>query len=87
MAALPNIYKEYNPDVLIADGRNLYTALKVRIPFLDFNREHEFGYAGYTGMLELALTILSPVWDSVRKPASRSGTKFLGIPVTAKQGD
>ncbi len=46
---------------------------KARIPFLDINQEREFGYEGYTGMLELArqlaLTIQSPVWESVRKPA------------------
>ena len=60
-------------DILIAGGRNLYTALKARIPFLDINQEREFGYAGYAGMLELArqlaLTIESPVWAAVRKPA------------------
>ena len=52
---------------------NLYTALKARLPFLDINQEREFGYAGYRGMLELvrqlALTIESPVWASVRTPA------------------
>ena len=46
---------------------------KARTPFLDINQEREFGYEGYTGMLELArqlaLTIQSPVWESVRKPA------------------
>lgn len=51
----------------------MYTALKARIPFLDINQEREFGYAGYVGMLELArqlvLTIDSPVWDAVRRPA------------------
>jgi nitrogenase molybdenum-cofactor synthesis protein NifE len=60
-------------DILIAGGRNLYTALKARIPFLDINQEREFGYAGYAGMLELvrqlALTLEAPVWDKVRKPA------------------
>jgi len=60
-------------DVLIAGGRNMYTALKARIPFLDINQEREFGYAGYTGMVELArqlaLTIESPIWQQVRAPA------------------
>ncbi|KEA62593.1 Nitrogenase FeMo-cofactor scaffold and assembly protein NifE [Marinobacterium lacunae] len=70
---LINIVHEYNADILIAGGRNLYTALKARIPFLDINQEREFGYAGYEGMLELvrqlALTIESPIWSSVREPA------------------
>ena len=60
-------------DILIAGGRNMYTALKARIPFLDINQEREFGYAGYAGMAELArqlaLTIENPIWPALRKPA------------------
>ncbi|MBT0960539.1 nitrogenase iron-molybdenum cofactor biosynthesis protein NifE [Denitromonas iodatirespirans] len=71
--ALLSVYHEYRADILIAGGRNLYTALKARIPFLDINQEREFAYAGYTGMVELArqmaLSIESPVWDAVRRPA------------------
>ena len=68
--ALLGIVKEYQADILIAGGRNMYTALKARIPFLDINQEREFAYAGYTGMVELArqlaLTMESPVWRKVR---------------------
>jgi nitrogenase molybdenum-cofactor synthesis protein NifE len=71
--ALLSTYHTYQADILIAGGRNLYTALKARIPFLDINQEREFGYAGYRGMEELArqlaLSIESPVWSSVRAPA------------------
>jgi len=71
--ALLGVVKEYRADILIAGGRNMYTALKARIPFLDINQEREFGYEGYTGMRELArqlaLTIQSPVWAAVRRPA------------------
>lgn len=71
--ALIGIVKEYGADILIAGGRNMYTALKARIPFLDINQEREFAYAGYTGMVELArqlaLTMESPVWPAVRRPA------------------
>ncbi|MEJ2396559.1 MAG: nitrogenase iron-molybdenum cofactor biosynthesis protein NifE [Candidatus Thiodiazotropha sp.] len=67
------LQEEHDVDVLIAGGRNMYTALKARIPFLDINQEREFGYAGYTGMVELArqlvLTIESPIWQQVRAPA------------------
>ena len=70
---LINIVHEYKADILIAGGRNMYTALKAKIPFLDINQEREFGYAGYEGMLELVrqltLTLESPVWDAVRRPA------------------
>ncbi|MET0116845.1 MAG: nitrogenase iron-molybdenum cofactor biosynthesis protein NifE [Sedimenticola sp.] len=71
--ALINIVRENKVDVLIAGGRNMYTALKARIPFLDINQEREFGYAGYQGMVELArqlvLTIDSPIWPAVREAA------------------
>jgi len=71
--ALLDTIKEYRADLLIAGGRNMYTALKARIPFLDINQEREFGYAGYDGMVELArqlaLTIENPVWPAIRKPA------------------
>jgi len=71
--ALIKVVRDNDVDVLIAGGRNMYTALKARIPFLDINQERDFGYAGYTGMVELArqlvLTIDSPVWESVRTPA------------------
>ena len=75
--ALLKTVEEYRADILIAGGRNMYTALKGRIPFLDINQEREFGYAGYDGMLELVrqlcLTLESPVWDSVRRPAPWAG--------------
>lgn len=71
--ALINIVRENQVDVLIAGGRNMYTALKARIPFLDINQERDFGYEGYQGMVELArqlaLTLESPVWEAVRRPA------------------
>jgi nitrogenase molybdenum-cofactor synthesis protein NifE len=82
--ALIKIVQEQRVDCLIAGGRNLYTALKARIPFLDINQEREFGYEGYTGMLELAkqlcLTIESPIWEAVRRPApwaARRGTAAI----------
>ncbi len=71
--ALLDTIRDYQADLLIAGGRNMYTALKARIPFLDINQEREFGYAGYEGMVELArqlaLTIENPIWPAVRKPA------------------
>ncbi|HEY6895926.1 MAG TPA: nitrogenase iron-molybdenum cofactor biosynthesis protein NifE [Rhodocyclaceae bacterium] len=85
--ALLGVYREYNADILIAGGRNLYTALKARIPFLDINQEREFGYAGYDGMLELvrqlALTLESPVWQQVRDPAPWAPQKAVGQPLAA----
>ncbi|MBI5792216.1 MAG: nitrogenase iron-molybdenum cofactor biosynthesis protein NifE [Rhodocyclales bacterium] len=84
--ALLQAFKDYQADILIAGGRNLYTALKARIPFLDINQEREFGYAGYEGMLELvrqlALTLEAPVWDKVRKPSPWAASKVAGEALT-----
>ena len=70
------------PDILIAGGRNMYTALKAKVPFLDINQEREFGYEGYQGMLELvrqlALTIESPVWEAVRAKAPWKKRDYSG---------
>lgn len=80
--ALLSTYHEYQADILIAGGRNLYTALKARIPFLDINQEREFGYAGYAGMEELArqlaLSMESPVWEAVRRPAPWASSQGPG---------
>jgi nitrogenase molybdenum-cofactor synthesis protein NifE len=85
--ALLDIVRDYKADILIAGGRNMYTALKAKIPFLDINQEREFGYAGYEGMLELvrqlALTMESPVWQQVRKPVPWA-TSVVGEALTAK---
>jgi nitrogenase molybdenum-cofactor synthesis protein NifE len=76
------VFNERGADVLIAGGRNLYTAMKARVPFLDINQEREYAYAGYAGMVEmarqLALTIENPVWSAVRKPAPWAAAKAVG---------
>ncbi|WP_317929962.1 nitrogenase iron-molybdenum cofactor biosynthesis protein NifE [Halioxenophilus sp. WMMB6] len=88
---LLRIVKDYQADILIAGGRNMYTALKARVPFLDINQEREFGYAGYDGMLELVrqltLTLESPVWNAARSKApwesSVAEPATVGLPLTA----
>ena len=71
--ALIDMVHETGTDVLIAGGRNMYTSLKARIPFLHINQEREHAYAGYEGLItfarQLAQTIESPVWKAVRTPA------------------
>lgn len=71
--ALIDTVRANGVDILIAGGRNMYTALKARIPFLDINQERDFGYEGYEGMIELARqltkTLTSPVWAAARAEA------------------
>jgi nitrogenase molybdenum-cofactor synthesis protein NifE len=70
---LLKIIERTNADMLIAGGRNQYTALKARIPFLDINQERHHPYAGYDGMIEMAKeleeALYSPIWQQVRLPA------------------
>lgn len=70
---LLRVIAQTKADMLIAGGRNQYTALKARIPFLDINQERHHPYAGYVGMVEMAREIdealYSPIWEQVRQPA------------------
>jgi nitrogenase molybdenum-cofactor synthesis protein NifE len=70
---LLEVIAQTKADMLIAGGRNQYTALKARIPFLDINQERHHPYAGYVGMIEMAKeldgALHSPVWEQVRSPA------------------
>jgi len=68
---LLDIAQHYQVDLMIAGGRNMYTSIKAKLPFLDINQEREHAYAGYQGMLtlakELCRTIESPVWQHARQ--------------------
>jgi nitrogenase molybdenum-cofactor synthesis protein NifE len=70
---LLNVIQKTKADLLVAGGRNQYTALKARIPFLDINQERHHPYAGYIGMVEMAKEIdealYSPIWAQVRQSA------------------
>jgi nitrogenase molybdenum-cofactor synthesis protein NifE len=77
---LLDVYHEQQADVLIAGGRNMYTAMKAPIPFLHINQEREHAYAGYEGMItlakELCRTIESPVWHAARSRPPWESTKM-----------
>jgi nitrogenase molybdenum-cofactor synthesis protein NifE len=89
---LLDVYKEYDADVLIAGGRNMYTAMKAPVPFLHINQERELAYAGYEGMItlakELCRTIESPVWKAANSQApwqSDTGSQPASFSNTAIQ--
>jgi nitrogenase molybdenum-cofactor synthesis protein NifE len=71
--ALLRTFDECQADILIAGDRYIYPTLKSRIPFLDIDHVRSIGYAGYSGLVELARQLVrsveSPVWGSVRKAA------------------
>jgi nitrogenase molybdenum-cofactor synthesis protein NifE len=68
-ARLIEVVRETGADILVAGGRNQYTALKARLPFLDVNQERHVPFAGYPGVVELARRLdrelSSPVWAQV----------------------
>lgn len=68
---LLKLVREMNADIMIAGGRNQYTALKAVVPYLDVNQDREHPYTGYDGTLNfakmLAATCASPVWERVRR--------------------
>ena len=70
---LLDVVYQQKADMMIAGGRNMFTAYKGKIPFLDINQEREHAFAGYKGMVELArqicLTLESPVWSQARSRA------------------
>ncbi len=70
---LLRVIEKTNADMLVAGGRNQYTALKARIPFLDINQERHKPYAGYVGLIEMAKefdrVLHSPIWQQVRQSA------------------
>ncbi|MBD3559342.1 nitrogenase iron-molybdenum cofactor biosynthesis protein NifE, partial [Planktothrix sp. FACHB-1355] len=72
-AEILTVIEKTKADMLIAGGRNQYTALKAKIPFLDINQERHHPYSGYSGMVEMAReldeALYSPVWAQVRQPA------------------
>jgi nitrogenase molybdenum-cofactor synthesis protein NifE len=80
---LLSVIAKTKADMLIAGGRNQYTALKARIPFLDINQERHHPYAGYIGMIEMAKeldeALHSPIWAQVRKPAPWDADKPIAI--------
>lgn len=63
--------RELGADILLAGGRNQYTAVKGRVPFIDVNQERHRAYAGYEGMRvlarDLALELSNPVYRQIRQ--------------------
>lgn len=83
-AELLRVIEQTRADLLIAGGRNQYTALKARIPFLHINQERHNPYSGYGGLVEMAKeldeTLHSPVWVEVRRPAPWAATSTPTAP-------
>ncbi len=70
---LIELYQKTGACVLLAGGRNQYTAIKARFPFVHVNQERESCFAGYNGFLNLAREIFhaihSPIFKQINQPA------------------
>ena len=79
---LLRIVRDSGATLLAAGGRNRYTAMKGRVPFLDVNQERNQAFAGYDGVVTLAAEIdrilSSPVFDLVRQPAPWAAGHLAG---------
>ncbi|MBI4666229.1 MAG: nitrogenase iron-molybdenum cofactor biosynthesis protein NifE [Nitrospinae bacterium] len=69
---LLEVFKRHGADILLAGGRNQYTALKARIPFVDVNQERHIPFTGYDGHVRLAGAVAgaieSPAFRMARTP-------------------
>ncbi|CAB3392192.1 nitrogenase iron-molybdenum cofactor biosynthesis protein NifE [Kyrpidia spormannii] len=67
--------RELGAHILLAGGRNQYTAVKGRVPFIDVNQERHRPYAGYEGMRrlaqDLALELTHPVYRQIAEGDGR----------------
>ena len=58
---LLDLARDNQVDILIAGGRNMYTAIKARLPFLDVNQERERQLMPVIkGMVTLARQLVAP---------------------------
>ncbi len=64
---LIKIARENNADIILAGGRNQYTAIKSLIPFLDVNQERLDPYVSYEGMECMARLIYSEIKNPLFK--------------------
>jgi len=64
-----DILDKEKADFFLAGGRNLYTAVKGKYPYIDVNQERIQAYAGYKGMVNLAKRIIYTLYSPVFKTA------------------
>lgn len=66
-AELVRLLKEHRPNLLISGAKEKYIALKLGIPFCDFNHDRISAFAGFKGFVSFAkevdAAVSSPVFD------------------------
>lgn len=68
---LARLLKKYKPDLVVSGAKEKYMALKIGIPFCDFNHDRITSFAGFQGFINFARevdrSVSSPVWNLVPK--------------------
>lgn len=66
---LAKLLKKYKPDLVVSGAKEKYMALKIGIPFCDFNHDRITSFAGFQGFMNFARevdrSVSSPVWKLV----------------------
>lgn len=66
---LTKLLKKYKPDLMVSGAKEKYLAMKLGIPFCDFNHDRIVSFAGFRGFFNFARevdkAVSSPVWDLV----------------------
>ncbi len=64
---LTRLLKKYKPDLMVSGAKEKYLALKLGVPFCDFNHDRITSFAGFQGFSNFARevdrAVSSPVWN------------------------
>lgn len=64
---LARLLKKYRPNLLISGAKEKYIALKLGVPFCDFNHDRISAFAGFNGFVSFAkevdASVSSPIFD------------------------
>jgi len=68
---LYHLLKKYKPDLVISGAKEKYMALKMGIPFCEFNHDRITSFSGFRGYINFAKNldqaVSSPVWNYTEK--------------------
>ena len=75
---LTRLLKKYKPDLMVSGAKEKYLALKLGVPFCDFNHDRISSFAGFQGFSNFARevdrAVSSPVWKlPLKRISGRDG--------------
>jgi len=80
---LYHLLKKYKPDLVISGAKEKYMALKMGIPFCEFNHDRITSFSGFQGYINFAKNldqaVSSPVWNYTKKELKTRINEFNGV--------